>query len=34
VLPDVGDDNGFAVSFFPNIVDDVSGVEMSVSGRL
>jgi len=34
VLAHIGDDNGLAVGFFPEIVDHVSGVEMAVSGRL
>ncbi len=29
VLADVGDDDGFAAGFFPEIVDDVRGVEMA-----
>ena len=33
VLADVGDDDGFAVGFFPEIVDDVSGVEMAGVGK-
>ena len=30
VLANVGDDDGFAVRFFPQIVDDMRGVKMSV----
>ena len=30
VLADVGDDDGFAARFFPEVVDDVRGVEMAV----
>src|SRR5579859_230047 len=33
VLADVGDHNGFAACFFPEIVDDVRGVKMAVVGK-
>src|SRR5579859_2268656 len=33
VLADVGDHNGFAACFFPEVVDDVRGVKMAVVGK-
>ena len=33
VLAHVGDDDGFAVCFLPQIIDDVRGIEWPVSGR-
>src|SRR5579864_6161422 len=33
VLADVGDNDGLAAGFFPNVVNDVRGVEMAVVGQ-
>src|SRR6266849_8099645 len=33
MLADVGDDDGFAVGFFPDIVDDMRGVEVATIGQ-